>query len=81
MLYFQVVTQNQPITLLLMDHSIDFNIIQLNHYKCKTFPEFKYIKTRQRLDIRVNIEESFHAYNINEVEDLTAFNFYTKMYS
>ena len=67
------------------NHSIDFNIIQLNHYKCKTFPEFKYIRTRQRADIRgdinENIEESFHAYNINEVEDLTAFNFYTKMYS
>jgi hypothetical protein len=62
------------------NHNIDFNIIQLNHYKCKTLPEFRYIRTRQRADvvgdINENIDECFKAYDINETEDLTAKNFY-----
>lgn len=59
---------------------IDFDIIQLNHYKCKTLPEFRYIRTRQRADIIGNVDEniddSFKCYDINEVEELTACNFY-----
>jgi len=59
---------------------IDFSVIQLNHYKCKTLPEFKYIRTRQRADIVLkqpeNIESDFKVYNINEVEELTARDFY-----
>jgi hypothetical protein len=61
---------------------IDFSVIQLNHYKCKTLPEFRYIRTRQRADIigdiNENVDEQFTLYDINEVEELTASNFYTK---
>jgi hypothetical protein len=63
--------------------NIDFDIIQLNHYKCKTLPEFRYIRTRQRADISgpiiENVDESFTSYNINEIEDLYAYNFYKKV--
>jgi len=59
---------------------IDFSVIQLNHYKCKTLPEFKHIRTRQRADIVLkqpeDIESSFKLYDMNEVEDLTAREFY-----
>ena len=66
------------------NHNIDFSIIQLNHYKCKTFEEYEYIRKRQRADIRnggdpENIQETFSALNINEIEDLTAYNFYKKI--
>jgi len=64
------------------NNNIDFDVIQLNHYKCKTLPEFRYIRTRQRADIKgdinENVDESFRYYNINEITDLTAFNFYIK---
>jgi uncharacterized protein YdaL len=60
--------------------NIDFSVIQLNHYKCKTLPEFRYIRTRQRADIKgdinENIDENFKEFDINEVEDLTASIFY-----
>jgi len=60
--------------------NIDLSVIQLNHYKCKTLPEFKYIRTRQRADIigdiHENVDESFRMWDINEVEDLVACNFY-----
>jgi hypothetical protein len=62
------------------NNNIDFSVIQLNHYKCKTLPEFRYIRTRQRADIvgdiNENVDENFHAYDMNEVEDLTACEFY-----
>jgi len=64
------------------NNDIDFETIQLNHYKCKTLPEFKCIRNRKRSDIverempYENVEESFHLYNTNEIEDLTAKNFY-----
>lgn len=58
----------------------DCSIIQLNHYKCKTLPEFKYIRTRGRADfnhaVPENVEESFKAYDHNEIEDVTAMKFY-----
>ena len=58
-------------------------MIQLNHYKCKTLNEFRYIRTRQRADIienkNENVEESFKMYDINEIEDLYAYNFYVKI--
>jgi hypothetical protein len=61
------------------NHDIDFSVIQLNHYKCKTLPEFRYIRTRQRADvkgdIRENVETSFKKWDINEVEDLSAYRF------
>ena len=67
--------------------NINFDVIQLNHYKCKTLNEFRYIRTRQRGDIpenmnkniKENIETNFKMYDINEVEDLYAYNFYTKI--
>ena len=65
------------------NNNIDFDIIQLNHYKCKTLPEFKYIRTRQRADltsiINENVEKNFKIYDMNEIEDLYAYNFYMKI--
>ena len=62
------------------NNNIDLSVIQLNHYKCKTLPEFQYIRTRGRSDIilleKEDIDANFNAYNINEVEDLVACNFY-----
>jgi len=66
------------------NEDIRFDAIQLNHYKCKTLPEFKSVRTRMRADIKggvvqENVEESFQHYDINEVEDLVARDFYMKM--
>ena len=62
------------------NNNINFNVIQLNHYKCKTLPEFRYIRTRQRADVvgdtGENPDETFKTFDINEVEDLSAYNFY-----
>lgn len=62
------------------NEDIDFSVIQLNHYKCKTLPEFRYIRTRHRADLKKNqpenVDESFKYYDINEIEDLTAYDFY-----
>jgi hypothetical protein len=58
---------------------IDFSVIQLNHYKCKTLPEFRYIRTRGRADLKSwdeDVNMSFNCWNINEIEDLTAKKFY-----
>jgi FkbM family methyltransferase len=58
--------------------SID--VIQLNHYKTKTLPEFKYIRTRGRADLMINPEDdlcsNFEYYNKNDETDLYAYNFY-----
>lgn len=63
--------------------NINFDVIQLNHYKCKTLPEYRYIRQRQRADIKQNTNENpdkdFVHYDLNEVEDLTACNFYKKI--
>jgi hypothetical protein len=61
---------------------IDFSVIQMNHYKCKTLPEFKYIRTRGCAD-RANQEPedvvaNFNKVNLNEIEELSAYNFYNK---
>ena len=65
------------------NYNIDFDVVQLNHYKCKTLPEFRYIRTRQRADIigdtHENVDHNFQIYNINETEDLYAYNFYKKI--
>jgi hypothetical protein len=62
------------------NNNIDFGVIQLNHYKCKTLPEFRYIRQRQRADVKgdihENVDESFRAFDINEIEDITACDFY-----
>ena len=66
------------------------DVIQLNHYKSKTLPEYTklrmnrgrcdLIKTAQKIYNDENIKEEFDLYNKNEVEDLYAKNFYM-MYS
>lgn len=62
---------------------IDNSVIQLNHYKCKTLPEFRYIRTRQRADVHIqcleDVEANFKNSDINEVQDLTAYEFYKKI--
>jgi len=66
------------------NHNIVLDVIQLNHYKCKTLDEFRYIRTRQRAGLptaettKENVDENFRIYNLNEVEDLYAYNFYKK---
>ena len=67
------------------NQNIDFSVIQLNHYKCKTLPEFRYIRSRQRADIVLraqmneNVDEDFKRYDINEIEDLHARDFYANI--
>lgn len=67
------------------NNNIDQSVIQINHYKSKTWPEFQNIRKRGRADFnfnnqpRENIKESFDSCNINEVEDLTAKNFYQNL--
>jgi len=61
----------------------DFSVIQINHYKCKTYPEYKYISTRQRPDLNFidpnyNTDKDFTNYDRNDVQDLTAYLFYQK---
>jgi hypothetical protein len=62
--------------------NMDFDVVQLNHYKSKTLPEFRYIRTRLRADItgdyKEDIDLEFKRYDLNEVEDLTAKLFYQK---
>jgi len=59
---------------------IDLSVIQLNHYKCKTLPEFRYIRTRQRADIKgetnEDVDANFKTFDLNEVDDYTARDFY-----
>jgi hypothetical protein len=66
------------------NENIDCSIIQLNHYKCKTLPEFRHIRTRRRADMPYedcieDVDESFRWFDLNEAEDLTAKNFYEKI--
>ena len=64
------------------NHNIDLNYIQLNHYKCKTLEEFKYIRTRGQADrfvIGPDPVKDFVQYDCNDVEDLTAYNFYSQL--
>ena len=68
-----------------LNTNIDLSIIQLNHYKCKTLQEFKFIRQRGNAEFNrlnqpsENIIANFNKYNINEVEDLTAYNFYKNL--
>jgi len=59
------------------------DVVQINHYKCKTLEEYRYIRTRQRADVvgqaQEDVDNDFKKYDINEVEDLTARNLYRKM--
>ena len=61
----------------------DLSVIQINHYKCKTLPEFRYIRERGLADVVIDepedVDANFRLYNINEVEDLTAKEFYARV--
>lgn len=61
----------------------DFSIAQLNHYKVKSFEEFRKVRKRGRADKLPLEEESvqhiqatFRAYNVNQVADTFARDFY-----
>ena len=58
----------------------DYSVIQLNHYKCKTKPEFLFARTRGRCDIHDTFlktdNDDFDRFNFNETIDLTACGFY-----
>ena len=61
---------------------IDTDIIQINHYKCKTFDEYKKIRTRgyasgSKYDYN-NISPEFSNYDKNKDQDFTAYNYYLK---
>lgn len=70
------------------NENMDFSVIQLNHYKSKTWEEYKYIRSRGRADRYDNpnfdegeekLFEEFNLFNLNETEDLFACNFYKKI--
>jgi hypothetical protein len=58
------------------------DVIQLNHYFCKTLKEFEIKRNRGRADMLksnqyyIRTIEDFYIHNFNEVEDLTACDFY-----
>ena len=57
--------------------------IQINHYKCKTLPEFRRARSRGRADVTVQVDEDidsiFHEFDKNETCDYTARDFYAKL--
>ena len=69
------------------NEDINFDIIQLNHYKCKTLAEYRYIRGRKRADVigniqaDENVDEDFKNFDINEIEDTTAFHFYKNIHA
>ncbi len=65
------------------NNNIDLSVIQLNHYKVKTFPEFKETRMRGYADLKdpvyENVEENFRKWDLNEIDDLYAHDFYLKI--
>jgi len=66
------------------NENIDCSVIQLNHYKCKSFEEYKYTHSRGRCDILPNDEDQnesclqrYDRHNKYESEDLTLFDYYS----
>jgi hypothetical protein len=64
----------------------DLSVIQLNHYKSKTLQEFRELRTRKRGDMVAggadeDVDDNFRMCDLNEVEDLIAHNFYSKVIS
>jgi hypothetical protein len=78
--YYKIKSTNGQTIIGPFNDNPDTTIIQLNHYKCKTFPEFLKIRQRGRADVNEtvveNIHESFKNFDINETIDLTAQKFY-----
>lgn len=71
-----------------VNDDMDFSVIQLNHYKSKTWEEYKYIRSRGRADRYDNpnfdegeekLLEEFNSFNFDETEDLLACHFYKKL--
>lgn len=67
------------------NYNIDLSVIQLNHYKSKTLPEYVNIRRRGRADVASYSEEKiedvtndFNAANFNETECTYARDFYIK---
>jgi FkbM family methyltransferase len=59
--------------------SMPINIAQINHYFCKTYPEFLQKIERGRADSKCKrAEYEFNGFNKNEIEDYSAFNFLYK---
>ena len=53
------------------------DVCQINHYFCKTFDEFIAKCNRGRSDLPVKRKlDEFHEHNTNNIEDLTALNFF-----
>jgi hypothetical protein len=62
------------------NHNGPIDIAQINHYFCKTKEEFMIKLNRGRADIGSKRDVSdFDKHNFNEVEDLTAYNFYNNL--
>lgn len=66
------------------NYKIDFTYVQINHYKCKTLKEYRYIRSRGRSDIPMTEENynpdiDFIKYDLNEITDLIAYNFYNNI--
>jgi len=64
-----------------LNPNIDLGVIQMNHYKTKTLEEYLHIRQRRFAvsDVIVaneSIINNFNGHNINEMEDLTAYNYY-----
>lgn len=76
-----IITQNEQI-----HNHIKQDVIQLNHYKSKTWEEFKYISQRGKASMslkkqnsfkkKIDVKQNFLRYDKNKIEDLTAYNFY-----
>jgi hypothetical protein len=70
------------------NENMDFSVIQINHYKCKTWEEYRIIRSRGRADRYDNpcydegqykLLEEFKSFDLNEVEDLSACTLYKKI--
>lgn len=79
---YHVKSTNGDIVLTAFNHNPDNSVIQINHYKSKTWSEFSKIRSvRKRPDVfdtGIDVEAIFNIVNQNDVEDLGAYNFYRK---
>ena len=92
---YNIIATNGVITTEAENENMDTSVIQMNHYYCKTIPEFFYQKSRGRADLAggkkdtygfpddipldVSLINAYSKNNHNDVEDLTAYNFYNNI--